>query len=819
MTRKPTQSEWAEISRYFDTLVDLPGETREAKLGRLKADPFVIDQLRSLLDAEGAAGVLDAPAALTGDAAESSTYASLPPDAIVGGFRIERLIGRGGMGEVYLAHRDGAGFAQRVALKMLRPEAAGRVRLFDAERRLLAGLEHPGIARLIDGGVAPDGRPFMALEYVEGRDITGWCAEHRCDLPTRLKLMLELCDAVEYAHAHLVLHLDIKPSNIMIDSDGRARLLDFGVARLVDAAALDRTMTQGLLTPDYAAPEQFGGGRATVATDVYALGAVLFELLAGRGPWQFDDAPLPTVLRRLLHDDPDYPSRVTAEGGIAAARLRGDLDAIVMKAMRRDPADRYAGVAAFAADIRRYLNFEPVKARGGTTAYRARRFLRRNRWTAAAAAIALLVLLVGAAGIAWQARKTAVERDIARAEARKAEAVNNAMSLMFRNAKDFGAGGSATARDLLDDSARRLVESHDQDAPETAAIVSAITELYADIGDVVGAEILLDRALAKGVGRGDPVATAKLELDAGTMKAVTGKMDEAKALLDRSDRVWATDPARFRKQRLDATSARAQMLRMTGSRDAAIKLLMETLPEAEQEYAENPRNLLIRYNNLAVHLVESSRLDELDAVLKRGEAAVVRLKQTRSPLAISLLQIRGGWYSRKNDHAAALRTFRRCAALRSALYGPSTPLAADLMQMGNMLLSLNQIAEAIPVLNEARQMAVTYSSAESQVTQMTTMLLGSAYGRVGEVAKSRAALTGIEPIVAGPGRETLLYGIFLRSRYELDIAERRFADAAADLDAAERIFKSIGAPAKPYSDSIKTLRARLVETKAATRPN
>ncbi|QNA83693.1 serine/threonine protein kinase [Sphingomonas sp. So64.6b] len=817
MTRKPTQSEWAEISRYFDTLVDLPGETREAKLGRLKADPFVVDQLRSLLQAESAVGVLDTRAPATGDAGHASGYASLSPDTIVGGFRVERLIGRGGMGEVYLAHRDGAGFAQRVALKMLRPEAAGRVRMFDAERRLLASLEHPGIARLIDGGVAPDGRPYMALEYVEGREIAGWCGEHRCDLPTRLKLFLELCDAVEHAHAHLVLHLDIKPSNIMIDSDGRARLLDFGVAKIVDAAALDRTMTQALLTPDYAAPEQFGGGRPTVATDVYALGAVLFELLAGRGPWQFDDAPLPTVLRRLLHDDPDYPSRATTDGAIPAARLKGDLDAIVMKAMRRNPADRYASVAALAIDVRRYIAFEPVSARGGTTAYRARRFLRRNRWAAAAATVALLVLVGGVAGIAWQARKTAVERDIARGEARKAEAVNNAMSLMFRNAKDFGAGGSTTARDLLDDSAKRLVESHDPGAPDTAAVVSAVGELYTDIGDVVGAETLLDRALAKGVGKNDPAATAKFQMDLGTIKAITGKLDEAEVLLDRSDRVWATDPERFRSERLEATGARAQMLRMTGSTDAAIKLLTDSLPEAEREYAENPRKLLIRYNNLAVHLVLANKLDALSAVLKRAEAAVVRLHQEGSPLAISLLQLRGGWYSRTGDQRAALGAFRRCARQRRALYGPSSSLASDLMQVGLVMLNLNEIGEAVPVLQESSQMAATYSGAESQIMQNATMSLGGAYARLGEVGKARAALAGIEPIVVKQGRETLLYGIFLRARFELNVAERRFSAAKTDLDAAERIFRTIGAPAQPFVDSIKTLRGRLAGQIAAQR--
>jgi len=820
VTRKPTSNEWQQISALFDTLVDLPAETREQRLTRLQADSFVIEQLRSLLSAEGEPGVLDGSASTSGAAAGDddtpSDYASLAPGASVGSFRIERLIGRGGMGEVYLAHREGAAFDQRVALKLLRPEAAGRTRLFDSERRLLAGLEHPGIARLIDGGLAPDGRPFMALEYVEGQEITAWCAAHKADLNTRLTLFLGLCDAVEYAHARLVLHLDIKPSNILVDSEGRARLLDFGVAKIIDAAALDRTMTQALLTPDYAAPEQFGGARPTAATDVYALGAVLFELLAGRGPWQFDDAPLPTVLRRLLHDDPSYPSRVTEKRGMPAAQIRGDLDAIVMKAMRRDPAGRYAAVTALADDIRRYLAFEPVHARGGTARYRAGRFLRRNRWAAGAAAVALLVLLVGAGGVAWQARETRVERDIARSEARKAEAVNNALSLMFRNAEDFGAGQSTTARDLLNDSAKRVV-TEAGDPSETSAVVLALSELYLNIGDNVGAETLLAEAVRRRIGAADPVVRAKIDAALGNVKGATGKPDEALALLDQADKVYATDPGRFRKERLESNAARAQILRLQGNRDVAIKLLLDAQPEAEREYAENPRALLTAYNNLAVHLVEANRLDELDAVLKRADTAIARMHQAQSPLALSLLQMRGGWYTRKGDQLSALRIFKQATALRRKLYGPSMQLSIDLMQTGIVMLGVKQIEQGVQVLVEAKQMARTYGGPDTQVTQMIGINLAGAYAHLGDFAKARAELAEVQPGLEKAGRDKLLYGVFLRGRFELDVKEKRLADAKADLDAAETVFVKLGEPARPFAESIRPLRKRLADAKAGAK--
>lgn len=301
-----------------------------------------------MLAAAAAGGILDddtAPA--------EAGYSSLLPGQVVGSFTIDRLIGRGGMGEVYAAHRTAADFDQRVALKLLRPEAAGHGDLFDRERRLLARLEHPGIARLIDGGVVDDGRPSMAIEHVDGVPVDAWCRDHDADLATRLALVIAMCDAVGFAHANLVIHRDLKPSNILVDGGGRVRLLDFGLARLVDDAGL--TLTP--MSPDHAAPEQLENAAPTIATDVHAPGVVMFELLAGRYPWGGGGSGgLPAIVRRVLTSDPPSPSVVTAgalAGAIPTRRLAGDLDAIVMKAMRRAPADRYRSAADMADDIRR----------------------------------------------------------------------------------------------------------------------------------------------------------------------------------------------------------------------------------------------------------------------------------------------------------------------------------------------------------------------------------------------------------------------------------------------------------------------------------
>jgi hypothetical protein len=808
--RHPTSAEWARINMLFDRLLDVPTAEREARLLSFEAGDYINRQVRAMLTAHGTIGLLDEP--LVSPEPIDTGYSSLPPGAAVGAFRIGRLIGRGGMGEVYLAERTDGGFTQRVALKLLRPEAVGQMALFDGERHLLAQLEHPGIARLIDGGLAPDGRPFMALEYVEGEPIAQYCAAHHATLDRRVVLMLEICDAVSFAHSRLIVHRDIKPANVLVDTSGRARLLDFGVAKLIDGVVRSDATTQPMLTPGYAAPEQLRRGATTVAADVYALGGLLYELLTGQGAWHRGGSALPATLMRIGDAEPELPSKAAARAEtppVPPFRIKGDLDAIIAKAMRHDPDDRYPSVASLASDLRRYRRYEPVEARRAGLGYQFRRFVRRHQAASLASAIGLLVLLAGASGIAWQAHKAAVERDIARSSARRAEAVNQAMSLMFRNAQDFGKGGSASAHDLLDDSAARLVGSFGDRSPDTAPVVSALAELYLQIDDVTGAQSLLSSALEKGVGRDDPAAHARLLMDLGTVEGATGKLDEAKANLAKADTYWATDPERFRKERLEAAAAHAQILRQEGKRDEAIEILTASLPEAEIAYSDNPRTLLIRYNNLAVHLAEANRLDELDAILKRAEAVVRQNHQERSPIALALIQLRGGWYARNDRPEEALAAFMRAAAIRRELYGPSRFLATDLLQVGRTLVTLGRVEAALPILIEAQAMARRYTGPASPGTIMAGISIGEAYGRLGKAPDARAALAAIQPALAPLGPKSILLGAYLRARVWADLADRDYGGANADLTSAERIFAALGPAAEPYIKSIPALRTAI----------
>ncbi|QCB55613.1 serine/threonine protein kinase [Sphingopyxis sp. PAMC25046] len=809
--RQPSSSEWSTIWRLFDRLVSLPADEQEPALARAAVEPFVADQVRSLLRAGDSPGPLDgqAPGA---ERATTAEYSSLASGTTVGAFRVLQLIGRGGMGEVYLAERTGSGFDQRVALKMLRPEAVARASLFESERQLLATLEHPGIARLIDGGIADDGRAYMAMEYVEGEDIGRWCARTKAGLDERLRLFLALCDAVSYAHARLVVHRDIKLANILIDTGGRLRLLDFGIARIADEAAGDHTMTLAMLTPDYAAPEQLENARVTVATDVYALGAVLYELLTGTGPWRAGAGSVSSIIRRALHDDPVPPSKLAREVGespVPAPRIAGDLDAIVMKAMRHAPADRYASVADLADDIRRHQRLRPVRAHAGSSAYRVRRFVQRNTLGVVAGGALALALLAGAGGIAWQARQAAIERDIARAELRRSEAAFNAISYLFRNASETGQIGSVTAREMLDASARKLIATSDPDDPDTADAVITLADLYILTEDVAGAESFLRQAMDAGVGRTDTAATARIQHRLGQAYAATGRPDEARALLDRADGMFRADPERFRTERADALGARAYMLRVAGKRDEAIKLLEDGMPAAEAAYADNPREMLTRYANLGAHYIESGRIDDAERILDRGAALATRERMEASAPGLMILTHRATTRVYRGDLKGGLAGYERAASLRRELYGSSAGLGFALMQAGGIELALGQDAKALATFDEAWPMIDKYLGLGSPPGLALQSTRVEALANLGRRDDARRSLARAEADFAKLGAPADRNPPFLRARAAVRIADGQYDDARADLDAAEKLLTALGRAAGPSLLIVKQHRSRL----------
>ena len=783
---------WAAVSTLFDQLVDLEPAAQATRLASAAVDPAVAAEVRALLAASAEDGVLDHAPGLFPAGPAGDGYSSLAPGTAVGTFTIDRIIGRGGMGEVYAAHRTAGDFAQQVAIKLLRPEAATSAGLFDRERRILAGLEHPGIARLIDGGIASDGRPFMAMEYVEGAPIDEWCRANAADLPTRLHLIEEVCAAVGYAHARLVIHRDLKPSNILVDDAGRVRLLDFGVARLLDETMTTGAPTQALVTPEYAAPEQMSAETSTVGTDIYALGAVMFQLLAGTGLWAGSASSLQSIVRRVLNEDPALPSAVAASatGAIKPADIAGDLDAIVMKAMRRNPLERYRSASEMGDDIARHLRLEPVLAREGSARYMAGRFVRRYRWAVGAAAAAVAALLIGAGGIAWQARQTAIERDVAQGEARRSESIVRMLTVMFRDSATT-TGENATVKHMLDQTSARLVGSLDN-SPKSATLIATLFDLYVNLEDSAGAAALIQQAQAKGIGKGDPVATAQLQMREASSDAATGKTAEMAPLLDAAEAVFRTDPDRFRSELVEINSNRAQLLRRTGKLEEAIALLIATLPQANRVYAENHRDLLTVYNNLLVYMVEANQLEAIQPIMAQADAAVIRTGQQDSMQGLAIKQLKGVRLYKLDQLPRAEAIFQRVAAQRRAVFGRSAGLAVDLLQLGRAKLALGKFAEAAQIFGEARPMAAEYLSPTAVPTLIIGLGLAEALAESGRTAEAERVLAEIDPVVTALPKPGIPTGLLARARAVVRLKQGRLADAGTQLARAQQVFTDLG---------------------------
>jgi tetratricopeptide (TPR) repeat protein len=413
-----TPDRWELVMRWFAQAVTTDGAARQALLEEAaRADPDLRRELEALLEADSAAGeFLEQPAP---EMLAEQTTAILPSwqGKRVGPYLLTQKIGQGGMGVVYLAERADGAYQQTVALKLIRHgfESEETQRRFRLERQILARLEHPHIARLLDGGTTEDGRPWLAMEYIEGEPITTYCAQRRLAIDERLRLFQSVCSAVQYSHQHFIIHRDLKPGNLLVTKAGVPKLLDFGIARLLEPDPLAPedlpTTKQRLLTPDYASPEQVRGESLNVTSDVYSLGVVLYELLTGARPTPFS-----------LHAEsrsPERPSLAVRHRDSSTSRtLRGDLDDILLKALRPEPQHRYASVEQFSEDIQRYLDRLPVLARKGSLAYRTAKLLRRHRAAIASAALVFLSLCLGLIVTTWQAR-------VAQAAQHKAEAERN----------------------------------------------------------------------------------------------------------------------------------------------------------------------------------------------------------------------------------------------------------------------------------------------------------------------------------------------------------------------------------------------------------
>jgi tetratricopeptide (TPR) repeat protein len=455
--------QWSEIDSIFKSAFDLPESEQDAWIARAcEGRPELRREVESLLIAHRAAGAFLEP------------HTGTRQGRRIGPYLLLEEIGAGGMGAVYRARREDRNFQQEVAVKLMRASLEHRpeaVRRFLAERQILAALAHPNIARLLDGGYTSESTHYIVMEYVAGTPITDYCARNGLDLKARLRLFLQLADGVQFAHQHLVIHRDIKPANVLVTAEGTPKLLDFGIAKLLDPAAAGPQTTALQLTRDYASPEQLRGTAMTTASDVYSLGVLLYEMVARQRPYQLADIPLDQAIDAICTKDPPSPGAVSPD-------VPADLDAIVMKALRKEPESRYASVRELAEDIDRYLGIRPVLARQGTYRYVARKFVRRHRFGVATAAAACIFLALSVALVIRQ-------RD--RAQRRFNDVRRLAHSVIFDlQPKIARLPGSTPVRKELISSAIGYVDQLAKEAAGDPGLQQELAEAYMQIGKIQG---------------------------------------------------------------------------------------------------------------------------------------------------------------------------------------------------------------------------------------------------------------------------------------------------------------------------------------------
>lgn len=597
---------WQRIQEIFHQAIELKAGERAAFVANACGDDESLkDEVLALLKAEATpATMLDSPL---------SDLVSIEDDSLdgqtLGAYRLLRLIGSGGMGSVYLAERADGSFERQVALKVVKKgmDSEAVVRRFEMERQILARLDHPNIARLLDGGLTEDGRPYFVMEYVEGQPITSYCDEHRLSIIERLRLFQSVCAAVQFAHQSLVVHRDLKPSNILVNAEGEVRLLDFGIAKLLDESTDPELTAAGgaLLTPAYAAPEQLLSDSVTTMTDVYSLGVVLYELLVGRRPFEprktaaeYREEVLSgelerpsTAVTQLLAADDGQASDETAQTiagfrGVPITRLqallKGDLDTICLMALQREPDRRYASAEQFGADLQRFMEGRPVLARVDSLSYRLSKYLRRHRAgvIGTAAAVLLLVSLS-----AYYTVQLARERDLALDEQRKAsEVVQFVLGLFDAADPALARGAEVTARELLDAGAERVrVELAGQPTVQ-AAMMRVLGNVYHEIGLTDAGGDLLEQALSAHKALYGPIhgETATTELSLGILRQSEGEFDEAGELLQRSLATRVALTGADSAESLEALSALAFYYETVGDYAAAEERHLRSLELARR---------------------------------------------------------------------------------------------------------------------------------------------------------------------------------------------------------------------------------------------
>jgi eukaryotic-like serine/threonine-protein kinase len=722
-----TPERWGQVKALLDGALEKGSAERLAFVAAACGeDPELQAEVESLLAfEEGSEAFIEEP--LFGRS--NGGPEGLAEGQRVGPYRVVREIGRGGMGTVYLAVRADEEFEQRVALKLVGMGSAAQiVRRFRAERQILAHLDHPNIARLLDGGTAEDGRPYFVMDFVEGRPIDEYAGE--LPLRERLALFREVCAAVHFAHQNLVVHRDLKPGNILVTADGVPKLLDFGIAKLLDPGQTDPGLSElGLrpMTLQYASPEQVKGETITTASDVYSLGVLLYVLLTGRSPYAAAADDRQGLERAILEGNTVRPS-AAVERREEARRLAGDLDIIVLRAMDLEPGRRYASAEQLAADVQRYLDGLPVLARKDTAGYRMGKFVRRHKVGVGMAAAVMLLILGFSATVTLLLGKAERERD-------RATAISKFLEDLFTVPDPASSRGETiTAREVLD-RGRRQITGELQAAPETrASLMETMGRVYRSLGLYDQSRFLLEESLRirrRTLGN-DNLDVAAVEIN---LALALQNSEESESLTREALRIYRRHGATATPEYAAGLNNLGGLLEDRGEHAAAEALFREAL-SLKQKIPGSDLEVARAYNNLGYLLYQKGDNAAAEPYLRKGLAMRRRLLggEPHPDVATSLNNL-ASLLDVKGERAEAERLYREVLAMRRKLFGNRhLKVAQSLNNLTFVLLAEGRPAEAEPFAREALTI-----EAEHPSSRVRAVFLRNLAAALGEQGKGREA--------------------------------------------------------------------------------
>lgn len=844
----PTPVErWAEIAALFDDLVERTPAQRATRLAQIaQEDSSLAREVQALLAADEAdhtlleGGVMQALPAIAPNLRDDASA-----DAVIGPYRLLRRLGQGGMGVVWLGERMDGAYEQQVAIKLLKRgmDSNAILRRFLQERRILARLSHPHIVRLLDGGMSASGRPYYVMEYVDGSTITRHASERQADVRARVVLLAAAADAVAYAHANLIVHRDLKPSNVLVDRDGQPRVLDFGIAKLIEESGEQTVTGTGLrvLSPAYAAPEQILGEPVSTATDVYALGLVLCELLVGelpqrrRAAQRVEDATQEITTRASAIAGRLSPGRVAVIYGGTLDRRRlirsvsGDLDVIIATALQREPARRYPTAAAFAADLRRWLDGRPIDARADSATYRLGKFVRRHRVGVAASVIVACALLGGLGVALWQAgvaRAQAQRADAERAQAQRqlarAERVKDFILALFReqdpisrvkararSASDLIREGVAQTdatgasdpdlqaellrdlgeiqlslddRDNARDTLRRAWELQSRSSGADSVAAAKALASYADAvsagGDMKAAEPMFREALARlrAAGEGETPSVLPVESKLALIEVVKADHAEAERFarhaLEIARTAWGGDSVRLVTHLLTLGKVQQEIPRYEDALQTYREALRITVRASGEEH--------VRTAMLHASIADVLRvLDREDEALGEYEAAlrVVRAQLPSGHATIgSMLTRMADLQRRRGDLDAAERAIDEAVPILAAGQA-SGPYAQALQFQGDLLLARGRVDEAVRRYTQAVE-TFRAATGDSVYAVTSTLKRAGALVRAGRLAQADAVCADAKRILGGLAKDEYVNGYAASVLGELRHAQARYREAA-----------------------------------------